>query len=166
MNVLHHALTSDWFAAAVSALILLILPLTFHWVAPLLGLSAKFKQTPRKFTSTGNTANSNRDGTGTLVTLATGAAGQTEMNPAISIVAKGTTTEGMIRFYSDDATNKRLIGEVYVPAWTPSASKPTLQLSFTIPEADRLLPTTNDTIKWSTEKGESFDVLGSAWDYA
>lgn len=127
--------------------------------------AAKFKQTMRKFTSSGNTANSNRDGTGTLVTLATGAATGTEANPVVSIVALSTTTQGMIRFYTDDNTNKRLIGEVPVPAWTPSAQIPTLQLSFVIPDADLLMPATTDSIKWSTEKGELFHVNGSGWDY-
>jgi len=128
-------------------------------------MAAKFKQTPQKFTSSGNTANSNRDGTGTLVTLATGAATGTEMNGTVGITALSTTTEGMIRFYSYDGTNYRLIGEVYVPAWTPSASKPTLQIPFVIPEADRLLPATTDLIKWSTEKGETFHVRASGWAY-
>jgi hypothetical protein len=118
--------------------------------------SALYPQTAKKTRSTISTANANRDGTGTLATILTG--GGPTVAGSVSITSTGTTTEGMVRFYSDDNTNKTLIGEVYVPAHTPSATKPTLQLHWKVPDANKNLYANTDTLKASTEKGETFHL--------
>jgi len=66
-------------------------------------------------------ANTNRDGTGTLVDLVTGGTDGTRID---RIVAKAavTTTAGMLRIFHYDGTSNRLIDEIPVSAITPSAS--------------------------------------------
>jgi hypothetical protein len=76
-----------------------------------------------------STANTNRDGTGTIVTVATGPAssagsGVGKRINRVIVHATGTTTAGVIRFFVslDSGTTNRLILERLVPAITPSTS--------------------------------------------
>lgn len=82
-------------------------------------------------------ANTNRDGTGTLGTLVVGRAPGTRIDK-IAFRAIGTTTAGMLRIFhavngltlnadgtiaSFSAPTKRLLAEVAVAAYTPSATQ-------------------------------------------
>lgn len=71
------------------------------------------------------TANTNRDGSGTIATIATGSAAGLRIN---SVVAQATvtTTAGMIRLYlsTNGGTNWYLFDEIPVAAITPSGSVP------------------------------------------
>lgn len=84
----------------------------------------KFASTPRAEYVAISTANTNRDGTGTLGSLITGVAAGTKVD-RIMAIAGGTTTAGMLRFYLslDGGTTNRLIFEMPVQALTPSASQ-------------------------------------------
>ena len=66
-------------------------------------------------------ANANRNGTGTVITVITGATYGTRLN-RIEIQATGTTTAGMIRLFISNGTNTRLWKETVVSAITPSAA--------------------------------------------
>lgn len=75
-----------------------------------------------------SSANTARDGTGTLATLAAGpvtlaAAGVGKRINRVRAKAIGTTTAGMLRFFvsADGGTTKFLIHEVVVKAIVPSA---------------------------------------------
>jgi hypothetical protein len=96
--------------------------------------SASFAATPKNGTLTTQltTANTGRDGTGTLVTVFTAGATGSRID-SIIIQATGTTTAGMIRFFlsNDSGTSKRLIGEVPVLANTPSGTTPAWQALLT-----------------------------------
>lgn len=81
---------------------------------------------PRVSIATANTA---RDGTGTLGTLYTcpGTAATPPTTPgaivqSITIQATGTTTAGMVRIFHHDGTNFSIIREIAVSALTPSAT--------------------------------------------
>ena len=80
-----------------------------------------FAVTPRLSSVAVATANTNRDGTGTLVSLITGVAAGTRINE-IAVQATVTTTAGMVRIYLYDGTNYRLWDEVAIPVATVSAS--------------------------------------------
>jgi hypothetical protein len=91
--------------------------------------TAQFTAQPTIDISQVSTANTNRDGTGTIVTVATGpstaaAAGVGERINRVVIHATGTTTAGVIRFYIsvDGGTTNRLICERLVTAITPSTT--------------------------------------------
>jgi hypothetical protein len=106
-----------------------------------------------------STANTNRDGTGTLGTLVTGTADGVVIEQ-ITITATGTTTAGMIRFFLsvDGGTNTRLIYEQQVAAQIPSATVPAFSIEI-VPLNGLVLLTTNTILYVSTEEAETFNVL-------
>lgn len=106
-----------------------------------------------------STANTNRDGTGTLGTLTTGTTDGVVVE-SITITATGTTTAGMIRFFLsiDGGSTKKLICEKTVIAKTPSASLNAF--STLVPElAGLVLLTTNTILYASTNNAETFNVF-------
>ncbi len=107
-----------------------------------------------------STANANRDGTGTIGTLLTGATDGTKIN-AIKIKATGTTTAGMVRVFYYDGTNTRLLFEVPISAITPSATLPAFEA--TVP-VDIVVPSAKE-IRVSTEKAETFNVFAIGGSY-
>lgn len=99
------------------------------------------------------TANTNRDGTGTLDTVfAPGALGGRV--DEVVIIATATTTAGMVRLYRHDGTNVRLWREVPVSAVTPSGTVS----AFTATVIATLILGPNESLRASTHKAESFDV--------
>lgn len=110
-----------------------------------------------------STANTNRDGSGTLGTLITGATNGTRIR-RIDCKATGTTTAGMLRFYMHDGTNTRLWFEIAVSAVTPSASVPAWSDSRVF--ADPPVLPSGWSIKVSTHNAETFNVISTpAGDY-
>lgn len=106
-----------------------------------------------------STANTNRDGTGTLVTLTTGTTDGVVIEQ-VSITATGTTTAGMIRFFLsiNGGTDKRLINEVIVTAVTPSGTAQAF--SVYAPALEGLVLLTTSTILYaSTNNAETFNIL-------
>ena len=108
-----------------------------------------------------STANPNRDGSGSMGAVITGASGGTVIQ-LISISAIDTTTQGMIRFFIDDGSSARLVKEVQVPASTPSGTVPCYQSiiysGFTLQSGHIL--------KVSTENNESFSIIATGVDWA
>jgi hypothetical protein len=105
------------------------------------------------------TANTNRDGTGTLGTLSIGV-GSGKRLGRLTIQAAGTTTAGVIRFFlsTDGGTTKRLVLEVLVTALTPS----TTIAAFRQMIADFngfVLANTNHILYVSTHNAETFNVV-------
>jgi hypothetical protein len=102
-----------------------------------------------------STANTNRDGSGTLATiLAAGANGTRVFR--VHIKATGTTTAGMVRLFIFDGTNTRLFREYVVTAITVGAAVK----SWDAEEAfyDFVLPV-NYILKASTHIAEIFNVI-------
>jgi hypothetical protein len=83
--------------------------------------AAQYAATPRSAVAQVSAANTNRDGTGTTVTVFTAGANGSRIDD-IWIVGTGTTTAGVVRLYVNDGTNTRLWQEVMVTAITPSVS--------------------------------------------
>lgn len=76
-----------------------------------------------------STANTNRDGSGTLATVCTGpntaaANGVGKRIFRVTIASTATTTAGVIRFFlsNDNGSTKRMICEKIVPVVTPSTT--------------------------------------------
>jgi hypothetical protein len=67
------------------------------------------------------TANTNRDGTGTLATILTAGTSGTRIDQVV-VEGTGTSTAGMVRLFIYDGTNTRMFDEVPIAAVTPSAS--------------------------------------------
>lgn len=105
--------------------------------------------TPKSPTITISTANTNRDGTGTLGTLMTAGASGSRVD-RVRIQATGTTTAGTVRLFIGAA----LIHEQPVLAITPSATTPAWAVDVDFPNG--LILEAAVVLKAGTEKAESF----------
>lgn len=101
------------------------------------------------------TANTLRDGTGTLGTLITGSATGTRVDD-IYITAQGTTTAGAVRMFLSDGTNNRLIAEYLVTAVTPSNTITTWTAFLS---NLGLVLKSGWSLKFSTNNAEVFNVM-------
>lgn len=119
--------------------------------------AAQYAATPRAAVAQVTTANTNRDGTGTLVDVIAGAALGTRVDDLV-IQATGTTTAGMVRLFLtlDGGTTNRLLREVPVTAATPSA---TVQAwTFSLADLAILLPNANARLRAATHNAETFNL--------
>lgn len=107
-------------------------------------------------------ANTNRDGTGTLVDIATGGVNGTKIE---SVRVKGivTTTAGMIRLYVNNGSATRLIKEIVVSAITVGAGVAGFESEW-IPDIPFVLPSTY-VLRASTHNAESFIVAAIGADF-
>jgi hypothetical protein len=126
--------------------------------------SPLFVALPQSFAVSISTANTGRDGSGTLVLLVTGAASPGTRIDKIRAQAAGVTTAGVIRYFLDDGTTKRLIKERLVTAITPSASVAAFEDEWTIPDGI-ILPSASWSIKVSTNNAENFNVVASGGNF-
>ena len=113
-----------------------------------------------------STANTNRDGTGTIATIATGpsttaAAGVGERINRVTVQATGTTTSGVIRFFIslDSGTTNRMICEKLVPAVTPSTSVPAFRMEVGELTGIILPGGGAAVLRASTNNAETFNIL-------
>ena len=80
-----------------------------------------FAATPRYAAGLLSAANTNRDGTGTVVTVFTSGASGSRVD-RIDVVATATTTAGVVRIFVYDGSAYHLWKEQLVTAITPSAT--------------------------------------------
>jgi hypothetical protein len=105
--------------------------------------------------------NTNRDGTGTIVTVITGVAAGTRIAEVV-VEATVTTTAGMVRLYLFDGTNTRLFDEVAIAAATPSASVRTTRVSTVY--TNLILPSASWQLRASTHNAEAINVIALGAD--
>lgn len=110
-----------------------------------------------------DTANTARDGTGTIGTicLAGENGGRVE---AVRVKATGTTTAGMIRIFKHSGGKWRLIGEVQVAAITVSASTKSFGDTW-VPVGGYLTLAKNERLGASTHNAETFNVFVEGGDF-
>lgn len=117
--------------------------------------SANYAATPISASAQISAANANRNGTGTIVSVISGAASGTRVDD-ISIVATATTTAGVVRLFISDGTNIRLWQEILVSAVTPST---TVQVwSYTLLNQALLLKS-GWSLQAATNNAETFNVI-------
>lgn len=126
-----------------------------------MALSPSFAVTPRVASVNISTANTNRDGTGTVATLITGASTGTRIAELV-VKAKVTTTAGMVRVFLHDGTNFWFFDEISVAAATVSASVQATRVS--IRYDNLILPNASWSIRVSTHNAESIDVTALGAD--
>lgn len=107
-------------------------------------------------------ANANRDGTGTLVTIATAGANGSRID-LIEVQAAVTTTAGMVRFFMFDGANNRLLRELAVAAITPSASVQAFREAVALFEG--LVLPTGWSLKASTHNAEAMNIIARGGDF-
>lgn len=123
--------------------------------------SPAFAVTPRIASVNVATANTNRDGTGTVATLITGAATGTRI-AEIVVQARVTTTAGMVRIFLYDGTTYRFFDEVAIAAATASASVKATRLATLY--SNLVLPNASWSLVVSTHNAESIDVIALGAD--
>ena len=108
------------------------------------------------------TANAGRDGTGTVGTVIT-AGTQGNLITLIRVIARSTTTAGMIRLFLYDGTAYHFYAEIPVTAVTPSATVAAFVAEL-VPAQPLKLPA-SWSLRASTEKAETFEVLAFGGEY-
>lgn len=142
--------------------------------------NAQYTKNARQASVTISTANTNRDGTGTMSILWTAPAFVDATNPGgsrierITIVGTGTVTAGMVRlFVSSDAaantaSNTFLYEEVPVTATTPSTTVQAFNANLQAVTYQTLYPIIigpGCTLRVSTANAESFVVTAMGGDF-
>lgn len=119
---------------------------------------ANYASTPRATAAQILTANTARDGSGTLVTVIAGVASGTRVDD-VRIQAAGATTAGVVRLFVsfDNGTTNRLLREVLVPAVTPSTTVEAWGV--TLSNLALLLPDANALLLAAPHNAETFNVM-------
>lgn len=118
--------------------------------------TAQYAATARTAVGQVTTANTNRNGTGTIATIFTGGTNGSRIDD-INIVATGTTTAGVVRLFLNDGTTSYLLQEILVTAITPST---TVQVfSFQLLNQAIILASSSWSLRASTQIGETFNIL-------
>jgi len=116
-----------------------------------------FVDTPKHPSVRIATANTARDGTGTLGTVYTAGADGAFFK-GLRVQSEGTVTAGVVRIYiqTAGAGNNELIKELLVPATTPSTTVEAFSIEWYPPGGIMLGAT--DVLKCSTHNAETFSV--------
>jgi hypothetical protein len=117
--------------------------------------TAQYAATPRGVVVQVSTANTNRDGTGTIATVLTAGSNGSRIDD-IWVVGTGTTTAGVVRLFVNDGTNSRLWQELLVPAITPSTS---VQVFSTALFNQALILPNGYSLRASTQIAETFNII-------
>lgn len=118
--------------------------------------TAQYAATARTAVGQVTTANTNRNGTGTIATIFTGGTNGSRIDD-INIVATGTTTAGVVRLFLNDGTTSYLLQEILVTAITPST---TVQVfSFQLLNQAIILASSSWSLRASTNNAETFNIL-------
>ena len=128
---------------------------------------AQYAATPKIGIGQISTANTNRDGTGTIGTVFTAGVSGSRVD-TIAVKATGTTTAGTVRLFIHDGVNARLLTELPVVAVTPSATIPTWEVQLNASTMSQLLPfalPTGYSLRASTEKAETFNLIAFGGDF-
>jgi hypothetical protein len=110
------------------------------------------------------TANTNRDGTGTIATIFTAGTNGSRIE-TVEIQATVTTTAGMVRLFIHDGTNARLLREQPITANTVSATNPAFQIVLAFGDMSPLLLADGYSLRASTEKAETFNITVFGGDF-
>ena len=108
------------------------------------------------------TANTNRDGSGTLATILTGSTYGTRVD-RIVCTATVTTTAGMLRFYIDDGGGSDMFLEVPVTAVTGTAT--VAEWTKTLVFDRGLIIPSGYVLKSSTHNAENFNIMAFGGSY-
>ena len=128
---------------------------------------ANYASTPRCAMAQVSTANTARDGTGTIATVFTAGSSGSRIERVV-VEATGTTTAGMVRLFINDGTNSRLYYELPIPAITPSGTVAAANASVSTVSAPSLMPIvipTGFSLRASTNNAETFNVIAIGGDF-
>ena len=116
--------------------------------------AAQYASTVKSAQAQVSTANTNRNGTGTIATVFTAGSNGSRIDD-IYIVATGTTTAGVIRLFLNDGSNTWLWREIIVAAVTPSTTLP-VWTSILLDQA--LILANGWSLRAATNNAETFNI--------
>jgi hypothetical protein len=116
--------------------------------------AAQYASTVRTAQAQVSTANTNRNGTGTIATVFTAGSSGSRIDD-IYITATGTTTAGVVRLFLNDGTNTWLFEEILVTAITPST---TVQVFQSVQLNLSLILANGWSLRASTNNAETFNI--------
>lgn len=117
---------------------------------------------PQTWQAALSAANTNRDGSGTIVDVVSGGSIGSRIDK-VRAVASGTVTAGVIRLYLYDGTNTYLIKEIVVAATTPSTTQEVWSGEW---DCDGLvLPSNTWKLRASTHNAEAFKVFAKGGNF-
>lgn len=124
-----------------------------------------FVQTPKTAIGSLATANTNRDGSGTIATIYTAGSNGSRLDH-VDIVSYGTVTAGVIRLYVHDGSTAFLWKEILVTATTPSTTVAVWSYTLDCSQPQNLLVLpTGYSLRASTHNAENFRVLAVGGDF-
>jgi hypothetical protein len=124
-----------------------------------------FVLAPRVASANVNAANTNRDGTGTLVDMVTAGANGTRVDRLV-FEAAVTTTAGVIRIFHFDGTNNRLWKEILVTAITPSTTVAAFRWVEERTDGQPVFAlASGDKLKFTMHNAESMNAFAHVGDY-
>jgi hypothetical protein len=126
-----------------------------------------FTATPRVGMASISTANTNRDGTGTVGSVITGATNGTRID-RITISATGTIAAGAVTlFIFDGSSTTEFWAEVLTPATTPSTTVAAFHATITSPDAQNplLVLPNNYVLRAGTTIAQTFHVIAQGGDF-
>lgn len=132
-----------------------------------MAIQAQYASTPKVGVGQISTANTNRDGTGTIGTVFTAGSSGSRID-MIDVQATATTTAGMIRLFVHDGTTAFLVAELPVVAVTPSATNPAYSQQLNTNTMTQFLPIvlpTGYSLRASTNNAEAFNVIAFGGDF-
>lgn len=131
-----------------------------------MALVPQFASIPKVGAGSLSAANTNRDGTGTLVTIVTAGTNGSRID-SVTVCATATTTAGMVRLFLHDGTTAFLLKEIPVSSITPSGTVQAFSAyltSFTNPELFPKTIPSGWSLRASTNNAEAFRVIADAPD--
>jgi len=117
--------------------------------------TAQYAATARTAIAQVSTANTNRNGTGTIATVFTAGSSGSRIDD-IYIVATGTVTAGVVRLFINDGTTSYLLQEILVTATTPSTTVQVFNASLL---NQALILANGYSLRASTNNAETFNIL-------
>lgn len=119
--------------------------------------SPQFASGPKLGIAVVSTANTNLNGSGTVVTVCVAGANGTKINE-ITVQAAGTATAGIIRLFVFDGTTNYLFDEIPVSAAIPSTNAAAYR---TYKTYDNFVLPSGYSLRASTSNAETFNIM--AW---
>jgi len=113
------------------------------------------------------TANTNKDGTGTIGTVLTAGASGSRID-GVNIKAQATTTAGTIRLFVHNGTTAFLLTEIPVLAQTSSATSNSWEWQGNTNTLTNIFPIilqTGFSLRASTNNAESFNVMANGGNF-
>lgn len=120
-----------------------------------------FVGTPKTWMAALSAANTNRDGTGTIVTVASAGSSGSRID-TVRVIGTAAVTAGVVRLFVHDGTNTRLLKEVMVAATTPSAAVETFTQDIDFPSG--LFLPSGWSLRAATHNAEAFNVIARGGD--